>query len=164
MVNKKLQFTLQAQSWQARAGIINLNGVEVKTPIFMPVGTKATIKWIVLDMIRNPDYLWELEPINLMLANTFHLHLRPGETLVQQAGGVQKFSHRFWDQYHPFPAQMFWLPRVAGPSLHHWGRYPWILPKVLLKDKSPVIQICFFVLYNIAANLFPEGFWISKSI
>lgn len=93
MANKKLQFTLQAQSWQARAGIINLNGIEVKTPIFMPVGTKATIKWIVLDMIRNPDYLWELEPINLMLANTFHLHLRPGETLVQQAGGVQKFMN-----------------------------------------------------------------------
>lgn len=93
MAATKLQYTIQAQSGQARAGIISLNGVEVKTPVFMPVGTKATIKWIFLDMICNPDYLWELEPINLMLANTFHLYLRPGEELVHGAGGVQKFMN-----------------------------------------------------------------------
>lgn len=73
----KLSFTLEAQSGQARAGRIMLNGVEVKTPVFMPVGTKATIKGIFLDMIRNPQYLGDLEPINLMLSNTFHLTLRP---------------------------------------------------------------------------------------
>lgn len=89
----KLQYILQAQSGQARAGIISLNGIEVKTPVFMPVGTKATIKGIFLDLIRNPQYLGDLEPINLMLANTFHLYLRPGQGLVQEAGGVQNFMN-----------------------------------------------------------------------
>ena len=93
MTSSKLQYTIQAQSWQARAGVISLNGVEVKTPVFMPVWTKATIKGLFLDMIRNPDYLWELETMNLMLANTFHLYLRPWEDLVYQAWWVQKMMN-----------------------------------------------------------------------
>lgn len=91
----KLQFTIHAQKWNARAGTIVLNGVSVPTPAFMPVGTKATVKWVVLDMLRDPHYMGtQVPPVNLILANTFHLYLRPGEKLIQEAGGLHKFENR----------------------------------------------------------------------
>ena len=62
-----------------------LNGVKVQTPIFMPVGTKATIKGMVLDMLKDPKYIGDIEPIRVILANTFHLYLRPGADLVREA-------------------------------------------------------------------------------
>jgi queuine tRNA-ribosyltransferase len=52
----------------------------------MPVGTKATIKGMILDMLQDPKYIGDLEPINLILANTFHLYLRPGDELIRDAG------------------------------------------------------------------------------
>lgn len=57
----------------------------MKTPVFMPVGTKATIKGIFLEMLRSPQYLGELEPLMMILANTYHLYLRPGHDLVRDA-------------------------------------------------------------------------------
>jgi len=91
----KLQFSLQWQQGHARAGTITLNGVSIKTPCFMPVGTKATIKGIILDMLRDPQYIGEhLEPINLILANTFHLYLRPGADVVKGAGWLHSFERR----------------------------------------------------------------------
>jgi queuine tRNA-ribosyltransferase len=76
-MSNKLHFTIDAQQGAARAGTILLNGIEVKTPVFMPVGTKATIKGIFLEMLRNPQYIGDLEPMMIMLSNTFHLFLRP---------------------------------------------------------------------------------------
>lgn len=140
MLNKKLQYTIQAQSGQARAGVISLNGIEVKTPVFMPVGTKATIKWIVLDMIRNPDYLWELEPINLMLANTFHLYLRPGEAVVKEAWGIQKFMN--WPglvltDSGGFQVFSLWLNKAWTSSMNK--KWPIIsLKEDGIKFKSPI--------------------------
>ena len=93
----KLSFRVLKTRGNARAGEIQLNGVTLPTPVFMPVGTKATIKGIVLDMLRDPHYMGNsLPPINLILANTFHLYLRPGDTLIKEAGGVHKFEN--WDQ------------------------------------------------------------------
>ncbi len=91
MIWHKLQFDIQWMKGEARAGTITLNDISLTTPVFMPVGTKATIKWLFLEMLRNPEYLGELEPIMMMLSNTFHLFLRPGHKLVQEAGGVQQF-------------------------------------------------------------------------
>jgi len=92
----KLKFEILKKKWNARTGQITLNGVTIKTPIFMPVGTKATIKGMVLDMLQDPKYIWEdLDPIKLILANTFHLYLRPGDELVRDAGGLHKFEN--WD-------------------------------------------------------------------
>jgi tRNA-guanine family transglycosylase len=51
----------------------------------MPVGTKATIKGMVLDMLKDPKYIGDLPMINLILANTFHLYLRPGDALIKKA-------------------------------------------------------------------------------
>jgi queuine tRNA-ribosyltransferase len=81
----KLQFDILAQCNKARVGRISLNNVSLTTPVFMPVGTKATIKGMILDMLQDPKYLGDLPEIKLILANTFHLYLRPGHELVRQA-------------------------------------------------------------------------------
>jgi queuine tRNA-ribosyltransferase len=53
----KLQFNILKQKGNARAGEIVLNGVKIQTPIFMPVGTKATIKGLILDLLKDPSYI-----------------------------------------------------------------------------------------------------------
>lgn len=70
----------------ARAGVLNTPHGQIKTPIFMPVGTLATVKAMTVD---------ELVDINaqIILSNTYHLYLRPGHELVAQAGGLHKFMN-----------------------------------------------------------------------
>lgn len=96
MKDPKLQFRILAQKGNARAGEFILNGVKVETPIFMPVWTKATIKWLILDMLRDPQYIGDLPPINLILANTFHLFLHPWADIIQEAWGLHTFEN--WNQ------------------------------------------------------------------
>jgi queuine tRNA-ribosyltransferase len=74
----------------ARAGILHTPHGDILTPVYMPVGTQATVK----AMIRP-----ELEDLGaqIILSNTYHLHLRPGADLVEKAGGL----HRFMDWPHP---------------------------------------------------------------
>lgn len=74
----------------ARAGVLTTPHGQIKTPIFMPVGTLATVKAMTVD---------ELEDINaqIILSNTYHLYLRPGHELVARAGGL----HRFMNWQHP---------------------------------------------------------------
>lgn len=91
----KLKFRILKQVGNARVWEITLNGVTLQTPVFMPVGTKATIKGIVLDMLQDTKYIGDLPMIKLILANTFHLYLRPGDELVKKAWGLHKFEH--WD-------------------------------------------------------------------
>jgi queuine tRNA-ribosyltransferase len=93
-MNHKLQFRVLATKWNARAGEFTVNGVTVQTPVFMPVWTKATIKWLILDILRDPKYIGDLPAINLILANTFHLFLHPGESIIQQAGWLHTFENR----------------------------------------------------------------------
>ena len=90
----KLNFKILKQKWAARVWQITLNGVTLTTPVFMPVGTKATIKWMILDMLKDSKYIWDLPEIQLILANTFHLYLRPGDELIQEAGGLHTFENR----------------------------------------------------------------------
>ena len=90
----KLNFKILKQKGKARVGEISLNGITLKTPIFMPVGTKATIKGLILDLLQDPHYIGsQIEPIKLILANTFHLYLRPGSKIVQAAGGLHQFEN-----------------------------------------------------------------------
>ena len=74
----------------ARRGIIHTPHGDIQTPIFMPVGTQATVKSITPDELKND--------INaqIILSNTYHLYLRPGEDLVKEAGGLHKFMN--WDR------------------------------------------------------------------
>lgn len=90
----KLKFKILKQVWNARVWEITLNGVTLQTPIFMPVGTKATIKGMILDLLKDPKYIWDIEPIRLILANTFHLYLRPGDQLIKQGWWLHKFENR----------------------------------------------------------------------
>ena len=73
----------------ARAGVLHTPHGSFPTPIFMPVGTQATVKAV------SPDELKELGA-GIILSNTYHLFLRPGMDLVREAGGLHKFMH--WDR------------------------------------------------------------------
>lgn len=70
----------------ARTGILHTPHGDVETPMFMPVGTQATVKFI------SPEELYDMGA-GIVLANTYHLWLRPGEDIVRRAGGVQKFMN-----------------------------------------------------------------------
>ena len=78
-----MKFELKASDLQskARAGIINTDHGIIETPIFMPVGTSATIKGVHQRDVKN-----EINP-DVILANTYHLYLRPGENIIEKAGG-----------------------------------------------------------------------------
>jgi queuine tRNA-ribosyltransferase len=73
----------------ARLGKLHTPHGVIETPIFMPVGTLATVKTI------SPDELKEMKA-QIILSNTYHLHLRPGDDIVQEAGGLHKFMN--WDR------------------------------------------------------------------
>lgn len=72
----------------ARAGILTTPHGEIKTPVFMPVGTLGTVK------AMTPEELWDLNA-QIILANTYHMYLRPGSDIVRRAGGLHRFMH--WD-------------------------------------------------------------------
>lgn len=72
---------------------MKLNGVTLTTPVFMPVWTNATIKWVPLDRMTK-EFLWSKDDIRIILNNTFHLHLRPWEDIVQRAWGMHTFQKR----------------------------------------------------------------------
>ncbi|CAM2950251.1 tRNA guanosine(34) transglycosylase Tgt [Helicobacter burdigaliensis] len=80
-----MEFNLQKTDGEARAGSIKLAHGEVLTPIFMPVGTQASVK--ALDF----NDLLELD-CPIVLANTYHLYLRPGDAVVAKLGGLHNFS------------------------------------------------------------------------
>jgi queuine tRNA-ribosyltransferase len=77
-------FTVTATDGEARAGVLRTAHGDVPTPAFMPVGTKASVKGI------DPDELAGLGA-TILLANTYHLHFRPGEETVEALGGLHRF-------------------------------------------------------------------------
>lgn len=79
-------YHLQARQGRARAGVFHTPHGDLLTPIFAPVGTQATVKAIT------PAQLHELEA-SLVLANTYHLYLRPGDDLVAEMGGLHQFMN-----------------------------------------------------------------------
>ncbi len=84
------RFQVEARDGAARAGRFFTPHGEVQTPVFMPVGTLATVKGIPQDTLEELG-------VQILLNNTYHLYLRPGVEVVRQLGGVQKFMA--WD--HP---------------------------------------------------------------
>ena len=70
----------------ARYGLLHTPHGDYETPMFMPVGTLASVKTL------SPEELYEMGS-QIILANTYHLHLRPGEDIVAKGGGVQKFMN-----------------------------------------------------------------------
>lgn len=76
-------------SSKARAGILHTRRGDVETPVFMPVGTQATVKAV------SPDELRALGA-HIILGNTYHLHVRPGEEVIRDLGGLHSFMG--WDR------------------------------------------------------------------
>jgi queuine tRNA-ribosyltransferase len=84
-----LRFEIEAEEGAARAGTLHLPHGTVRTPVFMPVGTAATVKTLT------PE---EVEGIGatMILNNAYHLFLRPGPEVVRELGGLHRFQH--WDR------------------------------------------------------------------
>jgi queuine tRNA-ribosyltransferase len=79
-------FSLQARDGRGRAGTFTTPHGPLATPVFAPVGTQATVKALT------PDQL-EALGASLILANTYHLYLRPGDELIGRMGGLHRFMH-----------------------------------------------------------------------
>jgi queuine tRNA-ribosyltransferase len=81
-------FTLEATDGAARAGVLNTAHGSIRTPAFMPVGTKGSVKTLLPEEVRSLG-------AEVVLGNTYHLHLRPGEDVIAELGGLHAFTG--WD-------------------------------------------------------------------
>ena len=82
------EFRVEGKAGSARAGTLSLPHGEVRTPAFMPVGTHAVVRGLSAGDVRRTG-------AQIILGNTYHLHLRPGEAVVQAMGGLNRFTT--WD-------------------------------------------------------------------
>lgn len=106
------QFELEGRSGSARAGTLTTPHGPVHTPAFMPVGTHGAVKALTPDQVHETG-------AEMVLANTYHLALRPGEALVEKLGGLHAFMR--WD----------------GPLLTDSGGFQvFSLPKVEISDQG----------------------------
>jgi len=86
----KYELLHECKQTGARRGVIHTPHGDIQTPIFMPVGTQATVKSL------SPEELKEEVEAQIILSNTYHLYLRPGHELVKEAGGLHRFMN--WDR------------------------------------------------------------------
>ncbi|RNA64669.1 tRNA guanosine(34) transglycosylase Tgt [Prosthecochloris sp. ZM_2] len=86
-----MKFTLTHKDslTSARAGMLETAHGSVPTPVFMPVGTRASVKSVEPGELKD-------QQVHIILANTYHLYLRPGNDIMEQAGGIHAFMN--WDQ------------------------------------------------------------------
>lgn len=84
---RQITFELLAEcpETRARAGILHTAHGDIPTPVFMPVGTQATVKGL------SQRDLWDALQARIILSNTYHLFLRPGHELIRQMGGLHRF-------------------------------------------------------------------------
>lgn len=80
----KFRFTIETKRGPARTGRLDTPHGQIETPVFMPVGTKATVKSLT------PDQVWETG-VRILLSNAYHLHLRPGPEVIEALGGLHSF-------------------------------------------------------------------------
>ena len=97
----------------ARAGIFHTPHGDIETPVYMSVGTQATVKGVLPRDLREAG-------AQIVLANTYHLYMRPGHELVRAAGGLHKFMN--WDRpiltdsggFQVFPSPSSTTSRTRG--------------------------------------------------
>ena len=85
----QFQIDKTCRETMARTGRIKTRHGDIKTPVFMPVGTQATVKALTPDQVKAAG-------AEIILANTYHLYLRPGHEIVREAGGLHRFMA--WDK------------------------------------------------------------------
>src|SRR5256884_6189791 len=83
------EFVIDATSGAARVSSLTLPHGTVETPVFMPVGTQGTVRALSPNDLRSAG-------ATLVLANTYHLHVRPGEQVVEKLGALHRFMG--WDR------------------------------------------------------------------
>src|SRR5262245_41505952 len=83
-----IRFTLLSTDGPARRGRLDTPHGPVDTPVFMPVGTQATVKGLTPEQVRDAG-------AQILLGNTYHLALRPGDELIAELGGLHQFMA--WD-------------------------------------------------------------------
>jgi queuine tRNA-ribosyltransferase len=81
-----MKFSINATWGEARTGQMELPHGSVQTPVFMPVGTKASVKSLSVEEV-------EAAGAEIILGNTYHLYLKPGDELIASLGGLHQFSH-----------------------------------------------------------------------
>jgi len=111
------KYTLENTDWYARAWEFETSHGNIKTPIFMPVWTKASVKWISKE---NLDEMWA----EIILNNTYHLYLRPWDDIVKHFWWV----HKFQNYNKPILTDSWWFQVF---SLGGWAR----------KDNKPLVKI-----------------------
>ena len=82
----KIKYELIKKDKDARFGLLHTNHGTFETPIFMPVGTLANVKTLVPEELKDANSA-------IILSNTYHLWLRPGEDVIKKAGGLHKFMN-----------------------------------------------------------------------
>jgi queuine tRNA-ribosyltransferase len=88
-MNFSFEVIKECKHTHARAGILHTPHGDIKTPVYMPVGTQATVKAATPEQVKETG-------AQILLSNTYHLYLRPGHELVRKAGGLHKFMN--WDK------------------------------------------------------------------
>ena len=81
----KFDLIAEDPTTHARAGVLHTPHGDIETPIFMPVGTKANVKGIPTETVKQLG-------AQIVLANTYHLSMRPGEDTIAELGGLHKFT------------------------------------------------------------------------
>jgi queuine tRNA-ribosyltransferase len=89
VTDPEFHFSVHATSGRARTGTLTLPHGTVETPVFMPVGTQGTVKALSPTDLKSVG-------ASIVLANTYHLHVRPGEDVVAKLGGLHRFMA--WDR------------------------------------------------------------------
>ncbi|HQX57465.1 MAG TPA: tRNA guanosine(34) transglycosylase Tgt, partial [Pyrinomonadaceae bacterium] len=81
-----IDWQVTAQDGEARTGILRTRRSEIETPVFMPVGTQGALKGVRFEWLED-----EMDA-RVILANTYHLFLRPGVDIIRELGGLHRFS------------------------------------------------------------------------
>lgn len=84
--NQRFRIETRDSVGSARSGVLWTPHAEVQTPAFMPVATQATVKGMTAEELEELD-------VRIILCNTYHLHLRPGEEIIRSLGGLHAFMH-----------------------------------------------------------------------
>ena len=84
MADVALDFTITHRDGAARRGVLRTAHGEIETPAFMPVGTRGSVKALTMRDLEDVD-------ATIILGNTYHLYLRPGDGLIARRGGLHRF-------------------------------------------------------------------------
>lgn len=87
MIERAIDWQVTAQDSEARAGVLRTRRGVIETPVFMPVGTLGTVKGVRFEALESAEL-----DARIILANTYHLWLRPGAETVKACGGLHRFT------------------------------------------------------------------------